>query len=178
MDLEKAIVAYCKRALPYRVYDCLPRKEPMSKRIYIQKVEALVGYLKEMIKRAKQLEENTFSYYKKLENLPKKKELKKMSAKELESILKKLSKGQQIIDDILKDRDLRYFLRQHIDQAVIRIKALGNEMTPENIAENIYQQKVLMAYLHDSSFLIYNEYQTYIEAMNEKIETKRGEIEK
>jgi hypothetical protein len=174
MTLKEAIDTYCKCAIPRHVYDCLPEKEEMSEATYIQKVEALIEHLKRMNQRVKLLEENTLNYYQKLKELPEKEELKLRSEKELEAVLKVCTQGDAIIGELLKDEDLKYFLQQHIDQAIVRIKALGNEVTAEAVAENIYHQKVLMAYLHDSCFLIYDEYQTYIETMEEKVAAKRG----
>jgi acetoin utilization deacetylase AcuC-like enzyme len=122
--------------------------------------------------RVKHLEEESLYHYQMLKKLPQKEELEKMERKELEAVLKKLRKGEEIIRIILNDEDVNEFMQQHINQTIIRIKTLGNEVTPENVSENIYQQQVLMAYLHDSCLLVYDEYQTYVEALEKQKKSK------
>jgi hypothetical protein len=172
MTLQEAIDRYCKEIVPFHVYDCLPAREGMNEEVYIQKLEALREHLIKMNMRVKHLEEESLYHYQMLKKLPQKEELEKMERKELEAVLKKLRKGEEIIRIILNDEDVNEFMQQHINQTIIRIKTLGNEVTPENVSENIYQQQVLMAYLHDSCLLVYDEYQTYVEALEKQKKSK------
>jgi uncharacterized protein YnzC (UPF0291/DUF896 family) len=102
-----------------------------------------------------------------------------MCREELEKILEKMDEGNSIIGDILQDIYLKDYFEQNISQAIMRVKAIGNDVTPENILKNLREQLILMVHLHNTAMLVYDEYQKIVDFFKEKIASqKEGETEK
>jgi hypothetical protein len=176
MTLREVLDTYCTKKIPYHMYDCLPESKGVPSKTYIKEVGGIVQDIKRDQNRLEKLKNKTAKYYRTLETLLEEEKLDGMSETELIEVVKKMEKGNSIIKEIKADMDLKGYFEQNINQAVMRIKVIGNTVTAENVLKVLEQQIVLMAYIHDTCFLVHDEYQKIVDFLEEKLAAKKGEI--
>jgi hypothetical protein len=177
MTLQEAIDAYCTKKLPYHMYDCLPDTIEVPPKTYIKKVGEIVEEIKKQQVRLTTLQEETYDYYKRLKELQAEK-LDNMNEEELIKVVEGMGRGNGIIRGIIDDEDLNSYFAQEINQAIMRVKAIENTATAENVLKNIAVQIRLMANICSICILLSDNYQKAVDFLEGKIATKKGELEK
>lgn len=174
--LQEVIDEYCTKELPMHLYDCLSDKTKPEPKVYIKKYEQVIESAKEQIKRIELLKCKASQHYQTLEEIYYGEELEKMSEKQLIDVVLKMQKGDLIIHEISEEEYLYTYFQQMIRQTIIFVKGLGNELTPQNIKQNIRFQANLMGVIKNSSNVIIAEYDKMIEFIERKKEIKEKEL--
>lgn len=169
MTLQEAIDEYCSSKLEFRLYDCLKEVKELSPAAYIQKYEQVIKEAKKQQRRLQKLKTKAEKHYKTLEKLYYEKDIEHMKEEQLVKVLLKMQKGDTIIQDIQKQEYLLTYFQQMIRQTIIFVKGLGNEITPDNVKQNIRFQANLMGVMKNSSEIISGEYQKMIAFLENKI---------
>lgn len=176
MTLRESIDKYCKKEMEIHLYDCLSDNGELEALVYIKQYDHVIREAKKQQKRLKELKQKAEKHYKVLEQIYYKEKLEEMSEEKLIQVLLKMQKGDIIIQDIQKEEYLLTYFQQMIRQTIIFVKALGNEITPKNVKQNIRFQANLMGVIKNSSNLIIEEYEKMITFIKEKKEKREGEI--
>ena len=176
ITLREAIDKYCKKEMNIRLVGCLSDKNNIETARYIKHYEHIIEEAKKQQRRLKKLQSRAAKHYRELEDLYYKKNIEKMSEEQLIKVLIKMQKGDAIIRDIQKEEYLITYFQQMIRQTIIFVKGLGNEITAENVMQNIRFQANLMGVIKNSSNLIIEEYEKMILFIKEKKEKREEEM--
>lgn len=177
MTLQEAISAYCRQEIPMHLVDCLSEEVILEPSVYIEKYKHLIEETKKQKECLKNLQRCVLKYYEMLKEIYKK-ELEKMSKGQLAEEIIKLQEGDKIINEIMKNPSASTYFQQLIQQTIIRMKALGMELTVESVRRNIILQANLMATIKASISKINQEYDKMIAFLEEKKAKREAELKK
>lgn len=176
MTLQEAIDTYCNKELPMHLTDCLSEQVKLEAKDYIKKYEQVIREAKKQKKRLKRIQSKAAKHYRTLEKIYYNKELKEMSENELVQEILKMQKGDEIIQDILSNEYVITYFQQMIRQTIIFVKGLGNEVSADNIRENIRLQANLMGVIKNGVGVINKEYDKMISFLEEKKKKREAEL--
>lgn len=176
MTLEEAISKYCTRTKE-KVLNEYVDEISISKEEVFKKKEEILKQTDALIHKLYKTKKKTEEHYATLEkvydrindNIPK---------NQLVNIVKKMQKGDQIINYMINQRDTITFFQQYITQTITYVKALGNELTAVNVLKNLYAQGNLMGAVKRACVVLIDEceklkktvekeYDEYLEKMEE-----------
>lgn len=155
MTLQEAIDTYCKEDLEKQLYECVEEIN-VTKEMMIQKKEQLFKATDRLIQKLYKTKKKTEEHYATLEKIYDRID-DSMPKNQLVNAVKKMQKGDAIIQYMLNQRDTITFFQQYIAQTVAYVKALGNEVTAVNILKNLYAQGNLMGAVKRSCVLLIEE---------------------
>lgn len=168
MTLREAVDTYCVKSLPFHLYDCLSENKELDNKDYIHKYEELIREAKKQKNRLKRQQSRAAKHYRLLEDLYYGDSIHRMNTEQLTEVLLKMQKGDRIIQELSSEEYLFTYFQQMVRQTIIFVKGLGNEITPENVIQNIRLQANLMGVIKDSVVLILQEYDKMIDFLEEK----------
>ena len=122
----------------------------------IQKKEQLFKATDRLIQKLYKTKKKTEEHYATLEKIYDRID-DSMPKNQLVNAVKKMQKGDAIIQYMSNQRDTITFFQQYIAQTVTYVKALGNEVTAVNILKNLYAQGNLMGAVKQSCVLLIEE---------------------
>lgn len=176
MTLQEAIETYCNGKLPMHLVDCLSDEIKLESEVYINKYKNVIEEAKKQKKRLNNLQRRAAKHYKTLEAIYYNKKLETMSEEQLVQEIIKMQKGDKIIKEIIENKYVVTYFQQMIQQTIIFVKALGNEVTAENVKENIRLQANLMGVIKNGVSVINKEYDKMIEFLEEKKAKREAEM--
>lgn len=155
LTLDETIQKYCtveKKDL-LEVY---VKENELTKESVLEKKEQLLKETDRLIRKLYKTKKKTEEHYVTLEkiydrindNMPK---------NQLINAVKKMQKGDQIINYMIEQRDTITFFQQYIAQTITYVKALGNELTPANVLKNLFAQGNLMGAVKRACVLLIEE---------------------
>lgn len=138
MTLKEAIDTYCTKEKKYSMYELLEDRKITAAEV-IEKKEEVLKSIDSMIHKLYKTKKKTEEHYRTLEKLYNRID-DGMTENQLINVVKKMQKGDQIINYMVGQRDTITFFQQYIAQTIAYVKALGNDLTPVNVLKNLYVQ--------------------------------------
>lgn len=142
MTFEEAIAQYCTEDMPGNLYSHLGDIEvtpDMFRNTYDKVVES-VTVIRDNLKYVKEMAEEHYEYLEEVYEDG----LEDKTEEQLVEIVKKMQKANNIIVCLKEHDETITFFEQYIAQTVAHVKALGNELSAENVMKNLMLQGNLM----------------------------------
>lgn len=155
MTLEEAIEKYCTKEKEKSLYEYLDDIS-ITKEQVREKSEEIIKAADKMIRMLYKVKKKTEDHYATLEKLYERID-GNTPKNQLVNIVKKMQKGDQIVNYIINQRDIITFFQQYITQTITHVKAIGNELTATNVLQNLYVQGNLMGALKRVSVMLADE---------------------
>lgn len=175
MTFREAIDEYCTSTMDFRLNDVLKPKMLGNK----EKADIISRIIEDLEERKKLFEDigtKAKRHMKTVKDISTKYDVLTCSKDMLKTILKKLSRGDKIIQKINKsETEVSIYFGQLIAQAVVNVKRIENVLEGENVKRNMGIQYALMRYLSEVSEYLVREYEKFIEKMEKKLEVYGGE---
>jgi len=156
MTLKEAIEKHCNKEIPFRLTDILTNEQPSDGEIvqiydrFIKAADAMLAQIKEVQKRCVE----HYNLIKKFKNY----KFEQLTEQELVDVVLDLQQGDAILNYIREERsDIVSFYQQVLKYTVIYVKAIGNELTWENVKRNWELQSNLMNLLEIASVSVGNQ---------------------
>lgn len=171
LKFEEAIQQYCKTEKAQRVVDCLENREVTQADIKNKVDEIIIDIEKEFakLKKLESMANEHFNRLGKMKNSLKKRQDDIYYMK----MINKLQKGDKIIKWINNNNSISTFYKAIIAHTIMHVKKIGNQLTYDNVLQNIYLQTNLMYIIKESTDYVRKEYTE----MEEYLKAKREELE-
>lgn len=160
MTLEDAIAQYCNKTIPKHMYEFL-EDVPFDKELIGKKCKEIITSTENIMEQLDEIRKESKDHFKLLQDLYRE-DIGKMKEKQWIRLVKKMQKGNTIIQKIQEQKYILNYYQPIIKQTVIYVKAIGNELNEANIRRNIELQLNLMQMLYNSTGLIKEEYEKLI----------------
>lgn len=168
MSFEEAIKKYCVKEKERKLVDCLEDVH-VEKSEIIQKYREVLDYLGKEQEVLSNIQKNAEEYYGELEEIYDK-DIMKMSKQQLIDSVTKMQRGDRMIQDIGSHESLYIYFQQIIKQTISHVKAIGNELTNENVLENLKLHGNLMGMIKNSCDYIQDEYGKMVDFVKQLLE--------
>lgn len=171
MTFENAVNTYCTKETGKKLTDCLEDVQVTLE----EEVEQDRRFLKSVqreIETLRKIQDRAANYYKKLEDIFDK-NIETMSRKQLVDAVQQMQEGNEIIAEVSREHNVYMYFQQIVKQTISHVKALGNDLTNENVLANLKLQGNLMGMIKNSCDVIIDEYtqmKEYIEHLVEDLE--------
>lgn len=166
MTLKEAIEKYCTKEKPYTMYGLLSDVH-ITKEDVEEKRQEILNAADKMIQELYKVKRRSEEHYATLEKLYDRIH-DGMPKNQLVNVVKKMQKGDKLINYIIGRRNIITFFQQYIVQTITYVKALGNELTPANVLKNLYAQGNLMGALKRASVMLIDECEKLKDTVNEE----------
>ena len=168
MTLKDAVSQYCTKNKEKDLCDYLENREITPEEVK-QKKERVLKEADRLIQKLYKTKKKTEDHYATLEKIYDRIN-EDMTQNQLIKAVKQMQKGDQIIQYMINQRDTITFFQQYITQTITYVKALGNELTPENVLKNLYAQGNLMGAVKRACVMLIKE----CEKLKETVEKEYG----
>lgn len=156
MSFEEAIKQYCVKEKERKLTDCLEDVH-VEKNEIAQKYREVLSYLEEEQEVLSHIQKDAEEYYEELEKIYDE-DIMQMTKQQLIDTMKQMQKGNLMIREISGHESLYIYFQQIVKQTISHVKAIGNELTNENVLENLKLHGNLMGMIKNSSDYIRKEY--------------------
>lgn len=165
MTFEDAIAQYCIEDIPDNLYSHLEDIEvtPDMIRSTYDKIVESVKEIRENLKTAKNMAEEHYDYLEEVYDDG----LTDKTEEQLVGIVKKMQRANDIIMFLKEHDETITFFDQYIAQTVAHVKALGNELSPENVMKNLMLQGNLMGAVKRTCAMLDEEFEKMLLYMEE-----------
>lgn len=165
MTFEDAIAQYCTEDMPGNLYSHLEDIEvtPDMIRSTYDKIVESVKQIRENLIIAKEMAEEHYAYLEEVYE----DDLEAKTEKQLVEIVKKMEKANDIVVFLKEHDETITFFDQYIAQTVAHVKALGNELSAENVMKNLMLQGNLMGAVKRTCAMLDEEYEKMLIYMEE-----------
>lgn len=175
MDFKEAIDKYCVKDIDKKLYYHLEDTE-VDSNLEMEKYKDIIKNTKKQIKSLNRIKRNSQKHFDMLNKLFNKYNLETCNEEELIEIVEKMQKGDKIIQQILdEENSVRAYFNQIIIQTIANVKRMGNELTNENVIQNLQLQLNLMYMMKESTNLVIDEYKELLEYIQGKKENYQSE---
>lgn len=161
--LKETIEKYCVKEKNYNIYDCLS-DVMVTKKQKLEKYKKMIKEGKSEIGVIRNIQRTARKHYQLLERLYEK-GIEKQSEKQLIETVQQMEKGNQIIAEIEEKDSVCTLFRPIVKQTITHVKALGNELTGENVIANLKLQGNLMGMIMRSCDLIIEEFEKMVDSL-------------
>ncbi len=168
MKFKDAVEKYCVKEKPYMLYHCLEDRI-VEKEDYEKAYSDYRDNFQRDIDKMRKIQDTCKNYYNKIKRYHNDK-LLRMNQKELGRVVEKLAEGTTIVQEISNDWAIYSYFAQLILQTMYHVKAIGNEITGENVKENIRLQMGLMDMIEGGCDTVIEQYEIAKAYVEEQIE--------
>lgn len=169
MSFREAIDQYCTKPKDKAIYEYL-KDIPWDDEIAIEKYDEIIKSCKELIRLIEQLECQMREHVKRIyhyENF----DFEHAKREQLVECVLTMQEANNLITYVTeKNRDLSTFYGHIYKSAIMQVKKLGNELTPESVKENWRIQIRLIYLMQIVSQTVRDKYQEMIDFMEQKKE--------
>lgn len=171
MAFEEVVSQYCVKEVPYSLYECLEERH-ITKEDYKREYTKFQKRIMRVISKILKIQKESEMYYKKLEKIYDR-QIERMNKEELNQVIQEMNEGTKLVQNISLDGEVYSFFAQIILQTMYRVKAIGNDVTNENVMKNLKLQGNLMGMIMRSCSVIigqYEEAKSYVQEQLESLE--------
>ncbi len=171
MTFQEVIAKYCVKDMPYNMHQCLEDRQ-VTTEDYLREYSEFQRRISKVISKIEIIQRDAEAYYKKLEEIYDRK-IEQMNKKELNKVIQEMNEGTKLVQNISLDTEVYSFFAQLILQTMYRVKAIGNDVTNENVMKNLKLQGNLMGMIMRSCSVIigqYEEAKSYVQEQLESLE--------
>ncbi|AET70310.1 hypothetical protein Desor_4909 [Desulfosporosinus orientis DSM 765] len=156
MTLQESIREYCNTPIEKRLVEYLQERK-ISYEDKLKKYNEVIKIMNNDLSVLKKIKKSAKAH---LNMLIKTESIigQNVSDKQLESMVLKMQRGDQIIGDIIKADSIEAYYSPIIMHTIIQVKKIGNTLTMESVRRNHLLQKNLMYMIIKSTDLIMREY--------------------
>ena len=171
MPFEEAIKRYCVKEKERKLVEYLEDVH-VEKSEIIEKYQEVLTYLEKEKEALSQIQKDAEEYYEELEEIYDR-DIMNMTKNQLIDTVKEMQKGNSMIQKISEKESIYIYFQQIIKQTISHVKAIGNELTNENVMANLKLHGNLMGMIKNSCEYIRKEY----EDMEEHVKQLLSELQ-
>lgn len=173
--LKDVVEKYCNKELEQDVYALLQNNEWKTDEL-IEKKELVFAEINRLMRKLYKIRKKAEKHYGLLEKLYEQIE-DELSKEKLIQIVKKMQRGNDVVDYLMAQSDIITFFQQYLAQTFTHVKALGNELTPGNVMANLQIQGNLMGAIKRVCVMLIGEFEKMKEEITEVIDEGRKKYE-